>query len=213
MKGNLTMDASYLGKLIKHLRTQNNMKQEELAEQLGVSSSAISKWETGKNLPDIAVLEKISALFQISIEELFRPEETLLHRAESATASDNTSTKNKKRHLSILVTAAVLCILLITGFTMYFCEIGPFSQNARPVASRMIEDENLGSVYELAIVYSGNLDKLSDPTTDYMELIYSTWCDNTNVPSEITVMKVSFYKTEKNAFQWSEPQKSTYFIR
>lgn len=85
--------------------------------------------------------------------------------------------------------------------------------NARPFAFRMIEDELYGSVYEMAIIYSGDLETLIEPTSDYIELIYQGWCNNTNIPTEITTMKVSFYDTEEKATEWTVPNESTYLFR
>ena len=60
-----------LGSVIKRLRTQHHVKQEELAEYLGISFQAVSKWETGTTLPDITLLPKLAAFFGIRIDELF----------------------------------------------------------------------------------------------------------------------------------------------
>lgn len=60
-----------IGKQIKYYRQQKNIKQEELAEYLGVSYQAVSKWETGQSNPDITLLPQIAAFFGISIDELF----------------------------------------------------------------------------------------------------------------------------------------------
>lgn len=43
----------------------------ELAETLGVTAQAVSKWETKTNSPDIALIPKIAELFDVSIDELF----------------------------------------------------------------------------------------------------------------------------------------------
>ena len=43
-----------MGQIIKHLRKERNLTQEELAEQLNVSAQAISKWENGTSMPDIS---------------------------------------------------------------------------------------------------------------------------------------------------------------
>lgn len=58
------------GKLIKKLREKNNMTQAELAEKLSVSDKTVSKWETGKGLPDISLLQPIAKVFNISVTEL-----------------------------------------------------------------------------------------------------------------------------------------------
>lgn len=58
------------GEKIKKLRNDNQMTQEELAEQLLVTRTAISKWETDKGYPSIDSLKLLSNLFHISIDEL-----------------------------------------------------------------------------------------------------------------------------------------------
>lgn len=59
---------------LKALRRQTGMSQEKLAETLGVSRQAITKWETDAGIPDIENLMALSALFQISIDELLSRE-------------------------------------------------------------------------------------------------------------------------------------------
>ena len=49
------------------LRRASGMSQEELAEKLGVSRQAVSKWETGKGYPDISLLEPLAAFFRDAI--------------------------------------------------------------------------------------------------------------------------------------------------
>lgn len=56
---------------LKELRTSRNMTQEMVADQLGVSSQTVSKWERGLLSPDIALLPKIALLFKCSIDSLF----------------------------------------------------------------------------------------------------------------------------------------------
>ena len=60
-----------IGNNIKQLRQRKNMTQEEVAEKLGVSSQAVSKWENNANTPDIMLLPAISDLFNIPIDALF----------------------------------------------------------------------------------------------------------------------------------------------
>ena len=60
-----------IGNNIKQLRLQNNLTQDQVAEKLGVSYQAVSKWENNANTPDIALLPKIANLFGVSIDALF----------------------------------------------------------------------------------------------------------------------------------------------
>ena len=67
------------GNKILTLRKKRNLSQSQLAEQVGVTNKAVSKWETGKAKPSINVLRKLAALFQVEVEELLcmKGEETV----------------------------------------------------------------------------------------------------------------------------------------
>lgn len=58
------------GKLIKELREKKRMTQKELAEQIHISDKTVSKWETEKGLPDIAIVEDLAKTLGVSITEL-----------------------------------------------------------------------------------------------------------------------------------------------
>ena len=60
-----------LGKKIKQLRFKASLTQEQLAESVGVSAQAVSKWENSVAMPDIALLPKLAEIFGVSIDDLF----------------------------------------------------------------------------------------------------------------------------------------------
>lgn len=62
------------GKIIKELREKQNLTQLELASIIGVSDKTISKWETGKGLPDIALIEPLSKALKVFVIELMNGE-------------------------------------------------------------------------------------------------------------------------------------------
>ena len=64
------MNTYITGPTIKKLREAKGITQSDLAEQIGVSSKAISKWETSKGLPDITLIEPLSKALGVSIMEL-----------------------------------------------------------------------------------------------------------------------------------------------
>ena len=68
---------------IKQLREKRNLTQAELAEQIGVSSKTISKWETAKGLPDISLLQPLAQALNISVIELMSGEQ-IINRNTSA---------------------------------------------------------------------------------------------------------------------------------
>ena len=57
MNGGIEMNQLVIGKYISLKRKQKNMTQEQLAEKLGVSNKTISKWETGKCMPDYSIVK------------------------------------------------------------------------------------------------------------------------------------------------------------
>ena len=64
------MDTYITGAAIQQIRQKQNMTQAELAQQIGVSSKTISKWETGKGLPDISLLQPLAQALGLSVMEL-----------------------------------------------------------------------------------------------------------------------------------------------
>ena len=68
------MDTYVTGTTIKTLREKKGLTQTELAELLGVSSKAVSKWETAKGLPDISLIEPLSQALSVSVMELMTGE-------------------------------------------------------------------------------------------------------------------------------------------
>lgn len=92
---------------IKEIRSQNNLTQEQLAEKLYVSRTAISKWESGKGYPSIDSLKEISKIFNISIDELLSSEK-LINIAEE----ENKTSKYKIYNL-VYSLLDFMCILFI----------------------------------------------------------------------------------------------------
>ena len=69
------MDKYVTGSVIRKLRENKNMTQEELALKIHVSSKAISKWETGQGFPDISLIESLAQALGISVIELLSGED------------------------------------------------------------------------------------------------------------------------------------------
>ena len=95
------MNQEKVGQLIKKLRKDNNLTQAELADKLGVTYQAVSKWENGKNVPDIATLKEISNMFNINIDDIINGEK-----------KDNN--KNKNKYLIIIIALLVILTLILS---------------------------------------------------------------------------------------------------
>lgn len=70
------MDRIVTGALIRRLRTEKGLTQAQLAERLFVSAKAVSKWETGKGFPDLAIIGPLASLLGVSPAELMRGADT-----------------------------------------------------------------------------------------------------------------------------------------
>lgn len=63
-----------IGKFIKEIRKKNHLTQAEFADMYKVTYQAVSKWENGKNMPDVSLLKQISKDFDVNIEDLLEGE-------------------------------------------------------------------------------------------------------------------------------------------
>lgn len=68
------MNQYITGAVIKQLREKQNMTQLQLADKLGVSDKAVSKWETGRGYPDVTLLQPIADALSVSVAELLSGE-------------------------------------------------------------------------------------------------------------------------------------------
>lgn len=69
-----------IGEIIRKLRKERHITQERLAEYLGISYQAVSKWENGTALPDIALIPALAHFFEVSTDELFGLEPRMADR-------------------------------------------------------------------------------------------------------------------------------------
>ena len=97
---------------LQELRKNKGLTQEELAEALYVSRTAISKWESGRGYPSIDSLKAIAKYFSVAIDELLSSDEVL-----SIAEEDN---KQKEKHLKSLVFGLLDISVLMFFFLPFF---------------------------------------------------------------------------------------------
>ena len=95
------MNQEKIGQFIKKIRTDNKLTQREFAKNLGVTYQAVSKWERGQSIPDIAILKDISKKFNIDINDIL----------------EGHKNKNKKNNKIILI--GIITILLLCIFSLF----------------------------------------------------------------------------------------------
>ena len=105
------IDNEKVGKFIENLRKEKGLTQQDLADILSVSNQAVSKWESGRNLPDIAIQRVICDTFNITMEEL--------HAGERDIKKRNKTKKIRKENKIFLIT--LMCIVpVMVFFVVYF---------------------------------------------------------------------------------------------
>ena len=106
---------------IVELRKQKGLSQEELAEQLGVSRQAVSRWELGQTLPDIPNLLQLCELFGVSADYLVKDEEQTSVKSDQTakTIARLTREREKIRYLARkYYYTAMAAFLMATGFML-----------------------------------------------------------------------------------------------
>ncbi len=93
------MDQNKIGNLIKELRKKDNLTQEKFAEKYGVTYQAVSKWENGKNIPDISLLKQICDDYNINIDDLLK--------------GKNNSNKNDRKKVIYIVIGCIILLILV----------------------------------------------------------------------------------------------------
>lgn len=97
---------------LQELRKNRGITQEELAESLYVSRTAISKWESGRGMPSIESLKAISKFFVVTLDELLSGEELLV------IAEDDH--KQKEMHIRDLIYGLLDCSMVLLFFMPFF---------------------------------------------------------------------------------------------
>lgn len=118
------MDSKIIGEFIKEQRALKNLTQKQLAEKLGVTDKAISRWETGKGVPDVSLLIPLSNALEVSVHEILLgekiEEEKKIEKYEETIV--NTLTTNKKQisslHKIIYALFVAVEVVAIYGFTI-----------------------------------------------------------------------------------------------
>lgn len=120
-----------LGEKIYELRTQSNLSQGDLANELNVSRQSISKWENGNSTPDLEKIVKLAEIFNVSLDELIKNEEK---EVVANTLEENltlqTNIREKKIGKGLLIAGVIsifVFLLLGLGITGLFIAIPLFA--------------------------------------------------------------------------------------
>ena len=116
------MDQKKIGKFICSLRKEKQLTQEQLAEKLGVSINAVSKWERGLSFPDVSLYKDLCNELDINIEELINGEKSKSSTAKEIAILNVVKTnkkEKKKRNIIIIFFTLLITLLIIFGLIIY----------------------------------------------------------------------------------------------
>lgn len=141
------MNQDNIGKYIKNIRLKNKLTQEAFAESLHVTAQAVSKWELGKNMPDLSILNEISKRYNIDIDELLNGK------------------KKKKNNYIIIVAIIVLIIIGVITFLILTNKVNDYKFrdlsslcDEYKIAGIAAYDAKKSSIYISNIEYCGEED-------------------------------------------------------
>ncbi|MFY9125682.1 MAG: helix-turn-helix domain-containing protein [Defluviitoga tunisiensis] len=130
------MDQIKIGKFIASCRKEQGMTQAALAEKLGISDQAVSKWETGKSMPDLDKISELCGYLGIDVNELLSGEKLTMEQYKEhaernlieTLSSSSFTLKEKiefykkkwlKEHIAFMVMLAVIIVaMLVAGVIM-----------------------------------------------------------------------------------------------
>lgn len=154
------MDAKTTGELIAARRRELGISQTELAGRLHVTDKAVSRWETGRGLPGIDLLEPLAAALEVSVSELLSgkrltPEE--LPREAEKQVMESMARERRTRRTSVLTTVLALLILGAIGCGTWLA--------AHYLGS--VSETDIDGLKRQAAVYLGTQQRMIDGKMDY----------------------------------------------
>lgn len=121
------MNQTEIGKFIAKCRKEKKLTQAQLAEKLNITDRAISKWETGKSMPDSSIMLDLCEILGITVNELLSGEEINVENYEKK-ADENLIALKRKDENNItknVIVSMIFSVTLLTGILVcLICDIG-----------------------------------------------------------------------------------------
>lgn len=135
------MNQTKIGKFIAKCRKEKKLTQAQLAEKLGITDRAVSKWETGKSMPDSSIMLELCKILGITVNELLGGEEISMESYEKMADENLIALKRKdenNRTKNMIISILFSAILLIGIMVCLICNIavsGSLTWSLIPVSS------------------------------------------------------------------------------
>ena len=159
------MDQEKFGKLIKEIRKKNGLTQNELANKYNVTYQAVSKWENGKNLPDMALIKQIAQDFNVSLDDMLGV------------------SKKKKNYIwiiSLIIFVVALILVFMKPSSFKFKTLSSSCDNFN-LSGSIFYNNNRSAIHITNIEYCGESD-----LTEYKEISCTLYEKNNKIINEIS---------------------------
>ena len=120
------MDQIKIGALLRDLRKEHNLTQEEIAAKFGVSQRSVSRWENGNTMPDISILIELADFYNVDLREILNGERKAVNmdadmKETLVMVADYTREEKKKLAKSLIAKICVCAVaFLVLGIIILF---------------------------------------------------------------------------------------------
>lgn len=117
------MNQIKIGKFIAECRRKKNLTQAQLAEKLNITDRAVSKWETGKSMPDSSIMLELSEILGITVNELLSGEEIDMESYEQKANENLIALKRKDENnmtKNTIVSIFILSVFILLTLSLAF---------------------------------------------------------------------------------------------
>lgn len=187
------MDSGKIGAYIQLKRKSAGLTQTQLGDMLGITSKAVSKWETGVAIPDVSLFPELTKILNITIEELLQGEDNKVIPPEK-----------KKRNIIIVLSIILSLITIFLITTIIY-----FKSNYKKVEVYKLESANKDFYVEGCLTSIDDKSYLSITKVEYLgselelfekisDLEYEMYYNNKvfyNVPYEKDILLKDFFDT------------------
>lgn len=123
------MDQKKIGSLLRELRKEKGLTQEQLAEQFGVSNRTVSRWENGSNMPDLSLLVEIADYYDVEIREILdgerKSENMMKEEKETLLKIADYAEKEKEIILNRICAIDIVGLLVMAvAIIIEMCDLG-----------------------------------------------------------------------------------------
>lgn len=177
------MDLEKNGKFIASARKKKKLTQEQLAIKLGINNRTISRWENGKNMPDVSLYKPLCEILEISIEELINGEKTNKNEIRESVEKAIINTvdlsekirKKMNKQIKILIFLILLILFFSTIILIYYKKKYPtidiYSMDILPSEKNILNEKNTLDMGDFKIwLYGIDSIQLIDKDNNHFDL-------------------------------------------